>query len=285
MGTEAPPVRIGIVLSAGGVRGAAHLGVLRQIVRHQIPIDVMVGVSAGAIIASYYAAVGLTLEHMIDDAPAFRGRHLLMHGVTLRAPSVLKPYLRRFCGVIPTRLAQLEAASFDRLYHGIDRLGIVCHDLISHRPVYFSTGQCHGVRLSDITRASAAVQGVMPSRVLSVAGRSFRLTDGGVSDSLPVDFARSPGLDATHLIVSDCRRGALLEPAKSNLVYIRPQLDGIGSLRAPHTTLLTAVRQGEEAVSNAVIREIQRWLQDDRRAAWGVGGMSESRRARSGHHR
>src|ERR1019366_1836599 len=98
-----PPVRVGLVLSAGGVRGAAHLGVLRQLVQHQIPIDVMVGVSAGAIIASYYAAAGLPLEHMIADAPAFRGRHLLMHGVTLRAPRMLQPYLRRFCGVIPTR--------------------------------------------------------------------------------------------------------------------------------------------------------------------------------------
>jgi predicted acylesterase/phospholipase RssA len=284
MGAETTPVRIGLVLSAGGVRGAAHLGVLRQIVRHQIPIDVMVGVSAGAIIASYYVAVGLTLEHMIDDAPAFRGRHLLMHGVTLRAPGLLKPYLRRFCGVIPKRLAQLEAASFDRLHHGIQRLGIVCHDLISHRPVYFSTGRHHGARLSDIARASAAVQGVMPSRLLSVAGQLLRLTDGGVSDSLPVDFARSPGLDATHLIVSDCRRISA-EPTRANLVYIKPQLDGVGSLMAPHTTLVTAVRQGEAAVSSSVVREIQRWLQDDERTVWREEGTLESRVTRVGRHR
>jgi predicted acylesterase/phospholipase RssA len=253
-------------------------------VRHQIPIDVMVGVSAGAIIASYYAAVGLTLDHMIDDAPAFRGRHLLMHGLTLRAPGVLQPYFRRFCGVIPNRLAQLDAASFDRLHHGIKRLGIVCHDLISHRPVYFSTGQHHGAKLSDIARASAAVQGVMPSRLLSVAGQVLRLTDGGVSDSCPIDFARSPGLDATHLIVSDCRRTST-EPACPNLVYIKPQLDGIGSFRAPHTTLVTAVRQGEAAVSTSVIQEIQSWLQDDARTIWRAGDAVGSRVARVGHHR
>src|SRR4029079_9766443 len=107
------PVRIGLVLSCGGLRGAAHLGVLRQLGRHRIPVDVIVGASAGAIIAAYYAGVGLSVDDMIGDAPRFRGRHILMHGLTLRAPSRLKPLLRRFCGVIPTRLAELDAARFD----------------------------------------------------------------------------------------------------------------------------------------------------------------------------
>jgi hypothetical protein len=107
-------------LSAGGLRGAAHLGVLRRIVRHQIPVEVMLGVSAGAIIAAFYAAVGLSVHEMIEQAPVFRGRHILMHGLTLRS---LKPYLRRFCGIIPQRLEQLEAASFTTLHRGIKRLG------------------------------------------------------------------------------------------------------------------------------------------------------------------
>ena len=68
-------MRVGIVLSGGGLRGAAHLGVLRRMVRHHIPIHVMVGVSAGAIIAAYYAAVGLSVHEMIEQAPEFRGRH------------------------------------------------------------------------------------------------------------------------------------------------------------------------------------------------------------------
>jgi Patatin-like phospholipase len=49
-------VRIGVVLSAGGLRGAAHAGVLRQLVRHGVPLHAIVGVSAGAIVAAYYAA-------------------------------------------------------------------------------------------------------------------------------------------------------------------------------------------------------------------------------------
>ena len=69
------PVRIGLVLSGGGLRGASHVGVLQQLVEHDIPIDVIVGSSAGAISAAYYAAVGLTLSELVRDGEHFQGRH------------------------------------------------------------------------------------------------------------------------------------------------------------------------------------------------------------------
>src|SRR5262249_23291461 len=156
-------VRVGVVLSAGGLRGAAHLGVLRELQRHDVsPLEVIVGASAGAVIAAYYAAVGLTITDMINDAPIFRGSHIVMHGLTLRAHPALKRYLQPFCGVIPERLRQLEAGAFDQLHHGVQRLGVVCHDLITNQPCYFSTRNDLGARLADVVRASAAVPGVLP---------------------------------------------------------------------------------------------------------------------------
>jgi NTE family protein len=253
-------MRVGIVLSGGGLRGAAHLGVLRRIVRHHIPLQVMVGVSAGAIIAAYYAAVGLGVHEMIEQAPEFRGRHLVMHGLTLRAHPMLKPYLRRFCGIIPERLAQLERASFDTLHHGIERLGIVCHDLYTNRPRYFSTADHLGLRLAEIARASAAVPGVFPPKTMTIGRDTVRLVDGGVSDSLPTDFARSPAMGATHLIVSDCRLTAAAPPSDSeSLIYVRPNLDGLQPLRAPRTALMKAVWRGEAAITPEVIERVQSW--------------------------
>src|SRR5205814_5876137 len=144
-----------------------------------IPIDVLVGVSAGAIVAAYYAAVGLDVQEMIQEAPTFRGRHILMHGVTLRSHRSLKPFLRRFCGVIPKRLEQLERASFTTLHHGVRRLGIVCHDVDAGVPRYFSSVDHHGVLLSDVARASAAVPGVLPPKTMTIGGDTVRLADGG----------------------------------------------------------------------------------------------------------
>ena len=257
---DSKPVRIGIVLSAGGLRGAAHLGVLRRIVRHQIPVEVMVGVSAGAIIAAYYSAVGLSVNEMIEQAPVFRGRHILMHGLTLRSHPRLKPYLRRFCGIIPQRLEQLETASFTKLHHGINRLGIVCHDIDRNQPRYFSTIASCGVRLADVARASAAVPGVLPAKTMMIGTDVVRLADGGISDSLPVDFIRSPLLGATHVIVSDCRFSAPAPPpVDDSLIYIRPDLDGIRPLRAPRTALMKAVWRGEAAVTADVVDQIGSW--------------------------
>jgi NTE family protein len=249
------------VLSAGGLRGAAHLGVLRKMIRHKIPVDVVVGVSAGAIIAAYYAAVGLDVQDMIAEAPAFRGRHILMHGLTLRSHAVLKPFLRRFCGIIPQRLEQLEAASFTTLHHGIKRLGIVCHDVDTGRPRYFSTADSCGVRLADVARASAAVPGVLPPKTMTIGANVVRLADGGLSDSLPVDFVRSPTMGATHVIVSDCRYCASA-PSRhdESLVYIRPDLGGIRPLQAPRTALMKAVWRGEAAVTAEIVDKMQSWL-------------------------
>jgi NTE family protein len=261
MQPESKRISIGVVLSAGGLRGAAHLGVLRRIVRHHIPVEVMVGVSAGAIVAAYYAAVGLSVHEMIDQAPVLRGRHIVMHGVTLRAHDALKPYLRRFCGIIPQRLEQLEAASFATLHHGIKRLGIVCHDLDRNQPRYFSTSESSGVRLSDVARASAAVPGVLPVKTMVIGTDVVRLADGGISDSLPVDFVRSPDLGATHVIVSDCRYSAAApRSGDDSLIYIRPDLDGIRPLRAPRTALMKAVWRGEAAVTPDLIDRMRSWM-------------------------
>src|SRR5262245_44577287 len=129
---SAADVRVGLVLSGGGLRGASHLGVLQELTVQRIPIDVVVGSSAGAIVAAYYAAVGLTLDELIADAGQFRGRHLLAHSVNVRLRK-RRPTgaLAKRSGIIPQRLEQLERATFDRLHHGVRAIGVVCHDLVS----------------------------------------------------------------------------------------------------------------------------------------------------------
>lgn len=266
-------IRIGLVLSCGGLRGAAHLGVLRQLNRHKIPIDVMVGVSAGAIIAGFYAAAGLTAEEMIGDAPTFRGRHVILQGLAARVPASLKPFLLRQCGVVPTRLAQLDAARFDHLHHGVQRLGIVCHDVYANRPVYFSTLNDRGVAVAQVVKGSAAVPVLLPTTVVTIDGERRRLTDGGLTDSLPIAFARSEELGATHLIVSDCRvygRPTREDDSTSDVVSIRPDLTGIGSFRSPRTTLMAAVHAGESAVTDKHINDIRAWLTRTRLHAVGT---------------
>src|SRR4029453_14422501 len=65
--------RVGVVLRGGGRRGGGHIGVPQQLVAPHVPIDVIVGSSAGAIVAAYYAAVGLTLAELGGEGRHFRG--------------------------------------------------------------------------------------------------------------------------------------------------------------------------------------------------------------------
>jgi predicted acylesterase/phospholipase RssA len=255
------PVRIALVLSGGGLRGAGHLGVLQQLVAHDIPIDVIVGSSAGAVVAAYYAAVGLTLDELIRDARELRGRHLVAQSLNVRLGRRLDWMLRRASGLVPTRLEQLQRATFDRLHHGVRGLGVVCHDLKSGGPRYFSTGCDHGVRVSDVVRASASIPYLFPSVRVECDDERLLLADGGLSDDIPVAFAQRPPLSATHVIVSDCRWLNTGAPETGeHLLYLRPRLFTTGPLwAAPSATLLAAVRQGAAAVTSEIVDRARRW--------------------------
>jgi NTE family protein len=252
--------RIALVLSAGGLRGAAHLGVLRRLAAAGVPIDVIVGVSAGAVVAGYYAAVGLTIDDLLADADVFKGRHIVAHSLCLRLPSWMRPLGRPFAGVIPRRLGELQSSRFDQLHHGVSAIGIVCHDLTHDCPRYFATGAHGSVRLYDAVATSASIPNMFPTLPLDVEGTLCECTDGGVSDALPIAFARDHVLGATHVIASDCRsRGASPEPA-DDLIYVRPRLDDTKTLRAPRASLSKAVAAGEAAVTSRELDRIAGWL-------------------------
>jgi NTE family protein len=255
-------VRICVVLSAGGLRGAGHVGVLRQLAQHGIPIHAIVGASAGAVVGAYYAAVGLDLDELIADAEAFRGRHLLTYSLNVQLASRFEPRLGRWCGVIPRRLQQLEAARFDRLHHGVQRLGIVCHDVAARQPRYFGTGFEQGASLYAVVRASASIPRLFPPIAVRDRDQEYRLTDGGVSDPVPVAFARSAAIGATHVIVSDCRWLGVVPTTDQTTVWIRPRMAHTGTLWSPRRGLVAAVRNGERAVTDEILNRIRGWFAD-----------------------
>ncbi len=253
--------RIGLVLSAGGLRGAAHLGVLRRLVTTGIRIEVIVGVSAGAVVAAYYAAVGLTMETLVGDARVLKGRHLVAHSLALRSPRWLRPVIELCAGIIPRRLHQLESSRFGQLRHGVSAIGIVCHDLTHDCARYLATGAHAGVSLYDAVATSASIPSMFPARSIEYEGQVCEFTDGGLSDALPIGFARGRMLGATHVIASDCRsrRGAHEKHDAADLAYVRPQLEDTHVLRAPRASLLKAVAAGEAAVTPETLERISGW--------------------------
>jgi predicted acylesterase/phospholipase RssA len=255
--------RIAIVLSAGGLRGAAHIGVLRQLIRNGVAVDALVGVSAGAIVAAYYAAVGLSLDDLIHDAEIFRGRHLLAYSLNVQSSGRFARAIESWCGVIPNRLRQLESATFERLHHGVQQLGIVCHDTRARRPRYFTATLNRGPGLSDLVRASASIPYLFPAVAVICQGDEWRLTDGGLSDPVPLAFARGV-ISATHVIVSDCRWLGRVPAVDSTTVWIRPRMAHTGTLWSPRRGLLESIAAGEAAVTDDVLKRIRGWFSPPR---------------------
>ena len=201
--------KIGLALSGGGARGAAHIGVLKVLEKYRIPIDYIAGTSMGSIVGGMYAA-GMSpdeLEEMIsqiDWAAAFtdmiprRDRsfrrkrdddlYLVKH----------KPGVSGFKLLFPPGL--LDGQKIDLLLkrytlpfvaiRDFDDLSIpfraVASDLESGNPVVLERGD-----LALAMRASMSIPIAFSPR--EIAGRL--LVDGGVSSNLPIDIVRSMGAD------------------------------------------------------------------------------------------
>jgi NTE family protein len=193
---------LSLVLGAGGVRGFAHVGVLEALAERGFRISEIVGTSAGAIIGSFYAAVGLSLDDLRRLGLNMTSRHLLAWAWLRRAPqSVRQRFLHR-AGIIPEYIQLLSEASGRTLHHGVERLGVVCYDLNRREEIFFHYPDSD-FPLEDAARGSAAIPGFFPSRRCEIAGRVLRLVDGGVVNCLPVDKLFAPPFTPQQVLVVD----------------------------------------------------------------------------------
>lgn len=170
------PERIGLALSGGAVRGAAHVGVLQVLEREGIVPAVVAGTSAGAMVGAAYAA-GLPAAEIsrIFRATSWSklARLKLRSRFSLLDTRPMEEVVRTALGV----------ATFEELRRPF---AAIATDVLSGERVVFSSGDL-GIAL----RASSAVPGVFAP----VEHEGRLLVDGCVLDNLPVDVAREMGAD------------------------------------------------------------------------------------------
>ncbi len=167
---------LGIVLSGGGARGFAHIGVLRAIHEAGITVDAVGGTSIGAIIAA-----GCALEWSIDEITS------RVHGSFVRT-NPLNDYTLPLVSLVSGRkVSRLLRREFSDLRIEDMPLPFFC---VSSN---LSTGQLAIHRRGDLwrwLRASVAIPGVLPPVVQQ--GEIF--VDGATINNLPVDVMREAGL-------------------------------------------------------------------------------------------
>ena len=209
---EPPPTtrpRIGLVLSGGGARGAAHIGVLKVLEQHRVPIDCIAGTSMGALVGGLYAS-GMSpaeLERLIsemdwmksfadkipredrsfrrkrdDDIYLVKNKPGLRGGKLLFPPGILDGHridllLKRYT------LPVVTVRDFDDLSIPFRA---VAADIVTGEAVVCERGD-----LALAMRASMSIPAAFAPREIG----DRLLVDGGITNNLPIDVARQMGAD------------------------------------------------------------------------------------------
>lgn len=228
--TRAP--RIGLALGGGAARGFAHVGVIAILEQQGLRPDVVVGTSAGSLVAALYAS-GKTAAEL--EAAALAMEETTLTDWTL--PFANRGMLR---GTALAKYvnAQVQGRTIERMSLP---LGIVATDLANGEGVLFRRGDT-----GTAVRASSAVPGVF--QPVEIAGREY--VDGGLVAPVPVRYAQQMGAELVVAVdISSAPDGnaatdsfkVLLQTfaimgqtinrheLASAQVVVRPALKGVGS--------------------------------------------------------
>ncbi|MEO7887467.1 MAG: patatin-like phospholipase family protein [Polaromonas sp.] len=171
------PVRIGLALGGGAARGFAHVGVIAVLEEAGLKPQLVVGTSAGSLVAALYAS-GKTSAQLQQTAlnmeeVAITDWMLPIIGRGMFRGDALARYVNE---LVANRLMENMAIP----------LGIVATDLNSGQAVLFQRGDT-----GTAVRASSAVPAVFVP--VKISGREY--VDGGLVSPVPVRFARQMGAD------------------------------------------------------------------------------------------
>ncbi len=180
--------KVALVISGGGAKGAAAIGALKYVEKSGIPIDLVVGTSAGSIIGGLYS-YGYTATQLDSIYQAQDWRHLLSDfsptpRLSFKERRALPSLMNgeRFLSKIDEMLNH-KTCHFDEM-----RIPLRCMavDIVHFQEVCLDSGN-----VATAIRASMSV----PIFFRAVKKDSMELVDGGLLNNLPVDIARKLGAD------------------------------------------------------------------------------------------
>ncbi|MGE0887261.1 MAG: patatin-like phospholipase family protein [Blastocatellales bacterium] len=192
---------VGLALGGGMARGCAHVGVLREFEKHQIPIDLLVGTSVGSLIGGAYAA-GLTPDQIEQLALKIRWSDLGRPTVSLLGfynSERTEDYVRKNFPVTEFEKTRLP-------------FGAVATDIQNGKMVIFTEGS-----LPLAIRASCA----MPVFYTPVMVNGRMMVDGGLVGHIPASVTRVMGADI--VVAVDVNSQHLPIPPPTNLFTIMSQ--------------------------------------------------------------
>jgi NTE family protein len=207
--------RVGLVLAGGGARGIAHVGVIRALEELQVPVDAIAGTSMGALVGGLYAS-GMTAAELsevvatMDWGEAFEDR-LHREQLPPRRKSDDFDYASDIRvtvqdGAVKLPLGVVQGQQVRQLIKEL-MLPVASVRDFDDLPIPFravatdiETGKAYVFAQGDVVTAMRASMS-LPAILAPVEWDGRLLVDGGLANNIPVDVARSMGVD--RLVVVD----------------------------------------------------------------------------------
>ena len=186
--------KLGLVLEGGAMRGMFTAGVIDVMLEKEMSFDGCVGVSAGAAFGCNLKSKqkGRVLRYNLKycgDKRYCSLRSLIKTGDMFGA---------QFCyHEIPDRLDPFDVKTFDE--NPMD-FYVVCTDVVSGKPVYKLCNKANS-ECYEWIRASASMP--LAARIVELGG--YKLLDGGISDSIPVEFMVKSGFRKNIVVLTQPR--------------------------------------------------------------------------------
>lgn len=183
--------KLGLVLEGGGLRDLFTAGILDVMMEHGVRFDGIIGVSAGATFGCNYKSQqpGRSLRYNLQMAGDWRYCSLRSWITTGDLVGAEFAY-----HTLPKEIDIFDNAAF---VADPTEFWVVCTDALTGQPVYHPIATFDDEGLEWL-RASASLPIV--SRTVKVGGRE--LLDGGISDSIPLQFWQSRGYDRNVVILT-----------------------------------------------------------------------------------
>ena len=255
-----PPL-IGLALGGGAARGFAHIGVIQVLEEAGIRAGLVIGTSAGSLVAALYASgkSGAELAALAQSMDGGAIADWSFPGRGLIRGEALARYVREHTG--GKRIEQMRIP-----------LGIVATRLDTGEPILFRRGD-PGLAV----RASSAVPAVF--QPVTIAGHEY--VDGGLVAPVPVRYARQMGAQLVIAVdISEATEGAATGDAMRMLlqtfsimgrsinrfelahadIVLRPKLAGVSG--ADFTTRTRSIQAGREA-AQSMLGELRRRMLED----------------------
>jgi len=243
--------RIGLVLSGGGARGFAHIGVLKVLEENDVPIDFIVGTSMGSIIGGLYA-IGLSPDEIEQGVKSIAWDKVFSDFAyreykTFRRKQDDFDFFNIYRVGITSDGLQLSPSLIEgqQIELALDRLaypGFHINDYDNFRIPFraiatnIENGEPFVIKSGNIARAMRASMSI-PGALPPITIDGTLLVDGGIASNIPIDIARSMGADI--IIVVDVSAPLADKDTIKSSIDITSQLTTIMTRRIANQQLKT----------------------------------------------